>query len=214
MRGAPHSGLSRLIVRIKSRMSAGTAGWPTRRRDLQRQYRREPLRCQRTSVSGLKTTAASSKEGYRVELVTLKVVGHGVPDVPRAALAAQAALPKGIVIAEPLRQAYFGPARGWCDTAIINRSDLREPRAGQDPASSRNTIRPASCRLGPPRTSTRSENIVIDVGATPQNLARLCRGNRIARKRGRGRLARWLKSRLSSRAKHTPVARGSAQLAQ
>src|SRR5215470_1658018 len=62
MRGAPHSGLSRLIVRIKSRMSAGTAGRPTRRRDLQRQYRRKPLRCQRISVSGLKTTAASSKE--------------------------------------------------------------------------------------------------------------------------------------------------------
>jgi len=29
-----------------------------------------------------------------------------------------------------LRHAYFGPARGWCDTAIINRSDLREPSAG------------------------------------------------------------------------------------
>jgi len=42
-------------------MSAGTAGRPTRRRDLQRQYRRKPLRCQRTSVSGLKTTAASSE---------------------------------------------------------------------------------------------------------------------------------------------------------
>jgi hypothetical protein len=38
MCGAPHSGLSRLIVRIKSRMSAGTAGLPTRRRDFQRQY--------------------------------------------------------------------------------------------------------------------------------------------------------------------------------
>ena len=33
MRGAPHSGLSRLILRIKSRMSAGPAGRPTRRRD-------------------------------------------------------------------------------------------------------------------------------------------------------------------------------------
>src|SRR6516164_4203424 len=63
MRGAPHSALSRLIVRIKSRMPAGTAGLPTRRRDFQRQYRRKPLRCQRTSVSGLKTTAASSTKG-------------------------------------------------------------------------------------------------------------------------------------------------------
>src|SRR5499427_7588525 len=40
-------------------MSAGTAGLPTPRRDFQRQYRRNLLRCQRTSVSGLKTTAAS-----------------------------------------------------------------------------------------------------------------------------------------------------------
>src|SRR5215468_8791352 len=40
-------------------MSAGTAGRPTRRRDFQRQYRRKRRRCQRTSVSGLKTTAAS-----------------------------------------------------------------------------------------------------------------------------------------------------------
>src|SRR5438270_9913865 len=63
MRGAPHSALSRLIVRIKSQISAGTVGRPTRRRDFQRQYRRKPLRCQRTSVSGLKTTAALSTEG-------------------------------------------------------------------------------------------------------------------------------------------------------
>ena len=55
--------LESCMVRIKSQMSAGTAGRPTRRRDLQRQYRWKPLRCQRTSVSGLKTTAASSKEG-------------------------------------------------------------------------------------------------------------------------------------------------------
>src|SRR5215469_15517471 len=60
IRGAPHNGLSRLIVRIKSRMSAGTAGLPTPRGDFQRQYRPNPLRCQRTSVSGLKTTAASA----------------------------------------------------------------------------------------------------------------------------------------------------------
>ena len=65
-----------------------------------------------------------------VELVTLKVIGHGVPDVPRTALAATAERPEGVLIAQPLRRAYFGPTHGWCDTAIINRSDLREPRAG------------------------------------------------------------------------------------
>src|SRR5262249_15060249 len=99
------------------------------------------------------------------ELVTLKVVGHGVPDVPRAALAAQGALPKGIVIAEPLRQAYFGPARGWGDTAVINRSDLLEPRAGPSIIEGYRS----ACLL-PPRAAANLDpfgNIVIDVGATP-----------------------------------------------
>jgi N-methylhydantoinase A len=100
-----------------------------------------------------------------VELVTLKVVGHGVPNVPRAALAAQAALPRGIVIAERLRQAYFGPARGWCDTAIINRSDLREPRAGPCIIEEYDS----TCVLPPGSTANLDPfgNIVIDVGATP-----------------------------------------------
>jgi N-methylhydantoinase A len=65
-----------------------------------------------------------------VELVTLKVVGRGVPDVPRAALAARAELPKGVVIAEPLRQAYFGPVHGWQQTRVFNRADLVAPLEG------------------------------------------------------------------------------------
>jgi len=65
-----------------------------------------------------------------VELVTLKVVGRGIPDTPRAALAANAELPQGVFIAEPMRQAYFGPARGWRDTNVLNRADLAEPRMG------------------------------------------------------------------------------------
>jgi N-methylhydantoinase A len=65
-----------------------------------------------------------------VELVTLKVVGRGVPAVPRAALAAKAELPEGVVIAEPLRPAYFGPVHGWHDTDVVNRSDLAERRCG------------------------------------------------------------------------------------
>ena len=65
-----------------------------------------------------------------VELVTLKVVGRGIPDVPRAPLAANAELPDRVVISQPLRRAYFGPAHGWCDADIINRADLAEPRAG------------------------------------------------------------------------------------
>jgi len=65
-----------------------------------------------------------------VELVTLKVVGRGIPDAPRAALAATAELPDGVVISEPVRRAYFGPVHGWRDANVINRADLAEPRGG------------------------------------------------------------------------------------
>ena len=65
-----------------------------------------------------------------VELITLKVVARGVTDVPRASLAAKADLPVGVVISEPHRPAYFGPARGWCDTDVVNRADLAVPRRG------------------------------------------------------------------------------------
>ena len=52
--GAPHSGFSRLIVRISSRASVGTdglPGWP--RRIFQLQNSRKPFRCQAITVSGL-----------------------------------------------------------------------------------------------------------------------------------------------------------------
>jgi N-methylhydantoinase A len=65
-----------------------------------------------------------------VELVTLRVVGCGVPEVPRAALAANAKLSQGVVVAQPLRRAYFGPAQCWRETNVINRADLGESRMG------------------------------------------------------------------------------------
>jgi N-methylhydantoinase A len=100
-----------------------------------------------------------------VELITLKVVGRGVPEIPRAALAATARLPEDVVIAQPLRHAYFGPARGWCDTAIINRSDLREPRAGPCIIEEYDS----TCVVPPGSTANLDPfgNIVIDVRATP-----------------------------------------------
>jgi len=58
------------------------------------------------------------------------VVGRGIPDAPRAALAATAELPDGVVISEPVRRAYFGPVHGWRDANVINRADLAEPRGG------------------------------------------------------------------------------------
>ena len=52
MRGAPQSGLARLIWRISRRLSGVMLGLPARRRDFQRQKQRKPARCQRRTVSG------------------------------------------------------------------------------------------------------------------------------------------------------------------
>jgi N-methylhydantoinase A len=65
-----------------------------------------------------------------VELVSLEVIGRGIPDQPRAAAAAAAGLAPDIAIAAPRRAAYFGPTHGWLDADIVNRSDLKAPRAG------------------------------------------------------------------------------------
>ena len=99
-----------------------------------------------------------------VELVTLKVVGRGVPDVPRAALAAQAELPDGVVIAEPLRQAYFGSIHGWHDTRVVNRADLAEPRRGPCIVEEYDS----TCVVPPGSIASldRFGNIVIDVPMT------------------------------------------------
>ncbi|HEX3861410.1 MAG TPA: hydantoinase/oxoprolinase family protein [Stellaceae bacterium] len=65
-----------------------------------------------------------------VELVSLEVIGRGIPDAPRSASAATAGLAPDIAIATPRRRAYFGAVRGWRDAAVINRSDLRSPHIG------------------------------------------------------------------------------------
>jgi len=65
-----------------------------------------------------------------VELVSLEVIGRGIPDMPRAASAAAASLAPDIAIAEPARRAYFGPAQGWLEARIVNRSALKAPHAG------------------------------------------------------------------------------------
>ena len=96
-----------------------------------------------------------------VELVTLKLVGRGVPEVPRAALAATADLPEGVVIAEPLRRAYFGPVDGWCDTRVVNRADLGEPHQGPCIVEEYDS----TCVVPPGSTASLDTfgNIVIDV---------------------------------------------------
>jgi N-methylhydantoinase A len=65
-----------------------------------------------------------------VELVSLEVIGRGVLDQPRAALAAAASLAPDIAIAASSRCAYFGPSRGWLDAQVINRSALATPHLG------------------------------------------------------------------------------------
>jgi hypothetical protein len=61
MRGAPQRRFSRLSCRTRLRKSFGPGGHLTGRRDFQRPQRREPLRCQRSSVSGLKMIAISRR---------------------------------------------------------------------------------------------------------------------------------------------------------
>ena len=61
--GAPQSGFSKLILRIRSRRSLSICGRPPRGRDFHRQNALKPLRCQRTIVSGLKIIMASRMRG-------------------------------------------------------------------------------------------------------------------------------------------------------
>jgi len=65
-----------------------------------------------------------------VELVSLEVIGRGIPDQPRAQSAAAASLAPDIAIAAPTRRAYFGPQHGWREARIVNRSALKTPHPG------------------------------------------------------------------------------------
>jgi N-methylhydantoinase A len=63
-----------------------------------------------------------------VEIVTLQVIGRGIPDKPR--------VPENIKIARTTsgktskRRAYFGPANGWREVPVYSRSDLKTKRKG------------------------------------------------------------------------------------
>jgi N-methylhydantoinase A len=64
-----------------------------------------------------------------VELVTIQVVGQGLPDRPRLPEKLRAVLPAEMRRA-PARQAYFGPQTGWLDTPVVQRADLTTSRQG------------------------------------------------------------------------------------
>jgi N-methylhydantoinase A len=77
-----------------------------------------------------KTYGHRASSGEPVELVTLKVVGRGIPETSRAAFAGRAELPKRLDILESVRRAYFGPKHGWLDTRVVNRADLAAEHRG------------------------------------------------------------------------------------
>src|SRR5476649_85364 len=75
MCGAPQSAFARLISPISVHSSAEIFGLPTWLRDRQRQYARNPARCQRMIVSGLTVAIAPRTEGNQREPNKQKTIG-------------------------------------------------------------------------------------------------------------------------------------------
>jgi hypothetical protein len=71
--GAPHSGFARLICRIRSRRSLPIAGRPHRGRLFHAQYRRNPCRCQPTTVSGRTTCSVCRQLVHTLDNRTQKI---------------------------------------------------------------------------------------------------------------------------------------------
>jgi len=63
-----------------------------------------------------------------VELVSLQVVGRGLPETPR--LPERLTLSRAASVAAPSRRVYFGPLLGWLETPVLTRADLAAPRRG------------------------------------------------------------------------------------
>jgi N-methylhydantoinase A len=64
-----------------------------------------------------------------VEMVTMQVIGQGIPDRPRVP-ARLPPPPAHIESATRMRQAYFGRQLGWLDTPVLSRAALSLPRQG------------------------------------------------------------------------------------
>ena len=63
-----------------------------------------------------------------VEIVTLRVVGQGIPDRPRVPERVQ--IGRGGAAGAATRRVYFGRAIGWRETPILARADLATARSG------------------------------------------------------------------------------------
>jgi hypothetical protein len=70
IRGAPHSGFSWLMRRMRSRRPQSIFGRPALHRDFQRQNVLNPARCQRSIVSGSTTLARLSNSGNTLVIQT------------------------------------------------------------------------------------------------------------------------------------------------
>src|SRR5262245_27620404 len=70
--GAPQPTFSSAIRRMRERISSLTLGRPPRGLDRQRQYRRNPARCQPTTVSGLTIARTSDQRGQSCRKVVQK----------------------------------------------------------------------------------------------------------------------------------------------
>jgi N-methylhydantoinase A len=64
-----------------------------------------------------------------VEMVTIHVVGQGLPERPRMPAKLQLQ-PSAHTPRVPVRQAYFGSHTGWLETPVLTRTELATPRAG------------------------------------------------------------------------------------
>jgi N-methylhydantoinase A len=63
-----------------------------------------------------------------VEIVTLLVVGRGVPDKPRVPNAIR--INRAEAKSKTKRRAYFGPSHGWREVSVLTRSDLKTKKKG------------------------------------------------------------------------------------
>jgi N-methylhydantoinase A len=77
-----------------------------------------------------RTYGHRASEDEPIEVVSLRVVGRGMPDISRAAEVASARLPENVTISNPVRRAYFGQSHGWLESRIVNRSELAAPHQG------------------------------------------------------------------------------------
>lgn len=63
-----------------------------------------------------------------VEIVTLQVIGQGIPDKPRVPNSIRIDRPEKRVVIK--RRAYFGPKHAWIDVPVFSRSDLKSKKKG------------------------------------------------------------------------------------